>query len=102
MHEYTTVELFRLTRAELLGLDYEMVCALARLPALSEDRTIALINSVGFAASSRGVTPGHADPDQFGALLERPDFWAHEKPRRDDPGGALAATPARRLARSRG
>ena len=44
MKEYTMLDLFRLTRAELLRLDHEMAVALMHLPELSEDRTIALIN----------------------------------------------------------
>ncbi len=44
MKEYTTTELFRLTRDELMRLDYRMAVAIARLPILCEDRTVALIN----------------------------------------------------------
>jgi len=44
MREYTNTELFRLSRAELMRLDHQMVEAIIRLPALSQDRTIALIN----------------------------------------------------------
>jgi hypothetical protein len=37
-------DLFRLTRSELLRIDYEMVVALSLLPEFSEQRTTALIN----------------------------------------------------------
>ena len=44
MREYTNYELFRLTRAELIRLDHQMMIAICQLPALAEARTIALIN----------------------------------------------------------
>jgi len=44
MREYKTIDLYRLTRAELLRLDHEMSVAIAQLPEWHEDRTIALIN----------------------------------------------------------
>jgi hypothetical protein len=44
MQEYTTTDLFRLARAELLRLDHQTTIALLHLSDFAEDRTIALIN----------------------------------------------------------
>jgi len=44
MREYTTQELYRLTRSELLHLEHEMAVAVVQLPALHEHRTLALLN----------------------------------------------------------
>jgi hypothetical protein len=44
MQEYTAIELFRLSRAQLIGLDHETAMAIQSLPELSEARTVALIN----------------------------------------------------------
>lgn len=44
MREYTTLELYRLTRSELLRLEHEMAVAVIQLPPLDEHRTLAHIN----------------------------------------------------------
>jgi hypothetical protein len=44
MREYTTLELYRLTRSELLRLEHEMAVAVIQLPPLDENRTLAQIN----------------------------------------------------------
>ncbi len=44
MREYTTLELYRLTRSELLRLEHEMAVAIVQLPPLHEHRTLARIN----------------------------------------------------------
>jgi hypothetical protein len=44
MREYTTLELYRLTRSELLRLEHEMAVAVIQPPPLDENRTLALIN----------------------------------------------------------
>ncbi len=44
MREYTTQDLFRLTRSELLCLEHEMAVALVQLPPLDEHRTLAQLN----------------------------------------------------------
>ncbi len=44
MKEYMMIDLFRLTRAELLTLDRQMVMAILELPERSEHHTLALIN----------------------------------------------------------
>ena len=46
MREYTNQDLFRLTRDELLRLDHQMVQAIAHLPALHEDRSLAILNQL--------------------------------------------------------
>ena len=46
MREYTKHDLFRLTRDELIRLDHQMVLAIAQLPALHEDRTLAILNQL--------------------------------------------------------
>ncbi len=44
MREYTTLELYRLTRSELLRLEHEMAVAVIQLPPLDEHRTLAQLN----------------------------------------------------------
>ena len=44
MREYTINELFQLTQAELLRLDYKMATVLSQLEDPSEYRTIAVLN----------------------------------------------------------
>lgn len=44
MREYTTQELYRLTRSELLRVEHEMATAVIELPHLHEHRTLAQIN----------------------------------------------------------
>jgi hypothetical protein len=44
MRVYTLEELFRLTRAELIGLHHKIASALAQLPEGSPERLVALSN----------------------------------------------------------
>ncbi len=44
MREYTTQELYRLTRSELLRLEHKMAVAVIQLPPLDENRTLVQIN----------------------------------------------------------
>jgi len=44
MREYTTLDLYRLARSELLRLEHEMAVAVIQLPPLDEHRTLAQIN----------------------------------------------------------
>ena len=44
MREWTLIELFRLTRAELFGLHRDIVIALAVMPENDPERSVALTN----------------------------------------------------------
>ena len=44
MREWTLIELFRLTRAELFGLHRDIVVALAVMPETDPERPVALTN----------------------------------------------------------